>query len=154
MSKFKSLHLVEELAEKLISETDCEFVDCDLKKIQGNLTLTIYINKMGGVSLDDCEKISKLLDQPLDELDVTNGEGYYLNVSSPGLDRPLLKDNDFKRNLNNEIVVKLYKAVNGTKEYVGTLLSYSETAFTILVNDEKMEFQKQAVAKATPVIKF
>lgn len=154
MSKFKSLSLVEDLASKLIAQTDCEFVDCDLKKIAGSLTLIIYIDKKGGVSLEDCEVVSKLLDEPLDELDVTNGASYNLNVSSPGLDRPLTKPIDFERNLQQEIVVKLFAARDGKKEFVGTLTAYSETGFDLVVDNQKIEFKFSEVAKATPNIKF
>lgn len=154
MSKYKSLVLVESKIAPIIEDLGYYFVDADLKKVYGQLTLTIYIDKTGGITLEDCENVSNAIDEPMDELDITNGESYNLNVSSPGLDRPLIKDIDFKRNIDNEIEVKFYKPFNGVKKLVGVLTDYSQDSFTILVDGEKQEINKKLVALATPVIKF
>lgn len=151
----KVVKLVEEIAIPIIEELNLIYVDCDLKKTHGNLTLTIYIDKENGVTLQDCELVSKALDEPLENVDVSRGEPYNLNVSSPGLDRPLTKKVDFKRNLNKEIEVKFYSPfTNGKKVIAGTLISYNTESFTILSDDNEITINKNLVALATPIIKF
>lgn len=151
----KVIKLVEEIAIPLIEELNLSYVDCDFKKVYGNLTLTVYIDKEGGVTLDDCEKVSKALDEPLDNVDISHGEPYHLNVSSPGLDRPLVKEVDYKRNLNNEIEVKFYKPfTNGKKSISGILTSYSADSFTLLFENNEITINKNLVAIATPIIRF
>ncbi len=150
-----NLDKVEKLVTPIVETLGLQFVDCDLKKERGNLTLTIYIDKPSGITLSDCEAVSKAIDEPLDELDVTHGESYNLNVSSPGLDRPLKKEIDFKRNLNKEVLVKFYKTnENGKKQMEGTLTAYTTDNFTILVQNEPIVIEKKLVAIITPVIKF
>lgn len=154
MSKFKSLSLIEQNIAPIIENLGYIFVDADLKKVSGRLTLTIYIDKPNGITLNDCELVSKAIDDKIDELDITNGQSFNLNVSSPGLDRPLLKEVDFKRNLNKEIEVKFFKPFNGNKKLVGVLTNYSQDDFEILVNNQTYKIDKKLVAIATPVIKF
>ncbi|MEG2159294.1 MAG: ribosome maturation factor RimP, partial [Clostridia bacterium] len=101
------------------------------KKFDG-MNLTIFIDKVGGVNIDDCERFHRSIDEPLDSLDPTNGATYTLNVSSPGLDRPLKTMKDFKRNMLCKIKVKLFaQDERKKKEYVGILNWYDEESFSI-----------------------
>ncbi len=104
--------------------------EIEYQKEQGNWVLTLYIDAPAGVTLDDCERVSRAVDPILDEADPIP-EAYYLSVSSIGIDRPLKKDKDFARNVGNKVDVKLYAAVNRKKEFTGTLLSFDGEAFTI-----------------------
>lgn len=122
------------------------------KKFNG-MNLTIVIDKDGGVTIDDCEKLHRAIDAPLDELDPIDCS-YTLNVSSPGLDRPLKTERDFKRNLQGKITVKLYKPLNGKKNYEGVLTAYDENTFTILNKNGEFTFDKKDVALIVPVIEF
>lgn len=152
----KTLSIIEEAVAPIINNLGLTFVDCDFKKLYGNLNLTVYIDKDGGITLEDCEMVSKAIDQTLEDLDPTNGEAYNLNVSSPGLDRPLTKEIDFKRNLQKEITVKFYNSheVHG-KTVTGTLKSYTPTSFVItLPSGDDIEILKTTAANVTPVIKF
>ena len=123
------------------------------KKYDG-MNLTVVIDKDGGVTIDDCEKLHRAIDAPLDELDPID-TAYILNVSSPGIDRPLKTERDFCRNLNQKISVKLYKPLNGKKTYEGVLRVYDENTFTIELKDGKqILFNKKDTAKVEPIIEF
>ena len=105
---------VRQLVEPFAGQFGLEVVEVVYEKKYDGMNLTIFIDKDGGVSIDDCEKLHRAIDEPLDELDPIS-ESYTLNVSSLGIDRPLKTDRDFKRNLNKKISVKLYKAIDGKK---------------------------------------
>lgn len=123
------------------------------KKYDG-MNLTVVIDKDGGVTIDDCEKLHRAIDAPLDELDPID-TAYILNVSSPGIDRPLKTERDFRRNLNQKISVKLYKPLNGKKTYEGVLRVYDENTFSIELKDGKqILFNKKDTAKVEPIIEF
>ena len=100
-----------------------ELDEVEYQKEHGNWVLTLYIDAPDGVSLDDCERVSRAVD-PIPD-------AYYLSVSSIGIDRPLRKDKDFARNVGNKLDVKLYAPVNKKKEFVGTLVSFDADSFTI-----------------------
>ena len=123
------------------------------KKFDG-MNLTIVIDKEGGVTIDDCEKLHRAIDQPLDELDPID-TSYILNVSSPGIDRPLKTERDYRRNLNQKIAVKLYTPLDNKKSYEGVLIAFDEETFTVeLKNGKQITFNKKDTAKVEPVIEF
>lgn len=123
------------------------------KKFDG-MNLTVVIDKDGGVTIDDCEKMHRAIDEPLDELDPIDCS-YILNVSSPGLDRPLKLERDYKRNLYKKILVKLYKPLDNKKSYEGILINYDDDTFEIkLHNNEIIKFNKKDTAKVEPIIEF
>lgn len=124
------------------------------KKFDG-MNLTVVIDKdEGSVSIEDCEKLHRAIDGPLDELDPID-VSYTLNVSSPGIDRPLKTERDFKRNLNQKISVKLYAPQNGKKVFEGTLTEYDAETFTIVTDKNKqIKFIKKDTAKIEPIIEF
>lgn len=89
-----------------------------------------YIDKEGGIAVDDCEVISRILSDWLDQTDFIE-ESYILEVSSPGLGRPLKKERDFERSLGEEVEIRLYKALNKQKEFTGILKAYDKETVTI-----------------------
>jgi ribosome maturation factor RimP len=101
----------------------CELVDVEIKKLYGSLNLTVVIFKKSGVSLDDCEIVHKAIDPILDEINPTGEEAYVLNVSSMGLDRPLVTADDFRRRNGEEIQISLFAPIEKTKTHIGTLIS-------------------------------
>ena len=117
---------VEEFLEPIILELGYELVEVEYAKKQNGMNLTVYIDSKQGITLSDCEKVHKTIDEPLDELDPTNNAPYTLNVSSCGLDRPLKNDKDYNRNIGEEIEISLYSKVNGKKSFVGKLESFDE----------------------------
>lgn len=135
----------EELVMPLIIQNSFELVDVEYVKEGSNWYLRVYIDKPGGINVDDCEVISRALGDLLDEKDFIE-EAYILEVSSPGLGRPLKKDKDFERSLGEEIEIKLYRMKNGTKDYKGLLKSYNKEEIVIECDEEEIVFDRSEVA--------
>lgn len=125
-----------ELVTPIIEENNCELVDVEYVKEGADYYLRVYADKDGGITIDDCVLISRALEVKLDETDRIE-TAYILEVSSPGLTRPLKKDKDFKRSIGKLVELKTYKQINGSKELTGILSSYSED--TITITDEEDE---------------
>lgn len=122
-----------------------ELVDVEFVKEGSNQYLRAYIDKPGGITIDDCEVVSRALSDKLDEQDYI-AEAYILEVSSPGLGRPLKKEKDYARSIGKEIEIKTYKAINQEKEFVGTLKAYDKDTVTIIINEEETVFAKSDIA--------
>lgn len=143
---------VESLIEPIISNLGYELVEVEYKKKYNAMNLYVYIDKDGGVTLDDCEIVHKAIDTPLDELDPTEGQSYILSVSSPGIDRPLKQERDFKRNLGKLIEISLYAADNGNKSYQGTLTSWDNDSVTITIDNNTKSINKNRISIIRPII--
>ena len=126
----------EALVMPLIEENGFELVDVEYVKEAGNYYLRVYIDKEGGITVDDCEVISRALGDKLDADDFID-DSYILEVSSPGLGRPLKKEKDFLRSIGKEIEIKLYGAINHQKDFEGILKSYTEDTVTIEIGEEE-----------------
>ena len=130
----------EEILEPIMKENDFELVDVEYVKEAGNWYLRAYIDKEGGITLDDCELVNRAWSDIMDEQDFIP-DAYILEVSSPGLGRQLKKDKDFKRSIDEEVDVKFYKAVkipnprNGkemsVKQITGILKGFDEKTITL-----------------------
>lgn len=120
----------EELLLPIVSKHNYELVDVEYVKEGANWFLRAFLDKEGGFTVNDCELVSRELSDLLDEHDFIE-ESYILEVSSPGLGRTLKKEKDFQRSLGEEVELKLYKAVDGQKEFLGILKDFSETTITI-----------------------
>lgn len=118
----------------LLEKYQFELVDVEYVKEAGNWYLRAYIDKEGGITVDDCEVISRLLSDWLDKEDFIE-DSYIMEVSSPGLGRPLKKDKDFERSLGDEVELRLFKARNKQKEFTGVLKSYDKEQVTIELED-------------------
>ena len=118
----------------LLEEHQFELVDVEYVKEAGNWYLRAYIDKEGGITVDDCEVISRRLSDWLDKEDFID-DSYIMEVSSPGLGRPLKKDKDFERSLGDEVELRLFKARNKQKEFTGVLKSYEKEIVTIELED-------------------
>ena len=123
-----------ELVTPIIDRGGFELVDVEYVKEGADYYLRVYADKEGGINIDDCVFISRELEARLDEADKLK-EAYILEVSSPGLTRPLKKEKDFKRSIGKLVDVKLYSAIDGIKELSGVLNAYTDTTIT-LINDE------------------
>ncbi len=136
----------EELLLPIIESNNFELVDVEFIKEGSNWYLRAYIDKEGGITVDDCELVSRALSDLLDEKDFIN-EAYILEVSSPGLGRPLKKDKDFARSIGEEVEIKLFKAVNKQKDFTGYLKAYDKETVTIEDEEEnEMVFERSAIA--------
>lgn len=118
----------------LMEQYQFELVDVEYVKEAGSWYLRAYIDKEGGITVDDCEVISRILGDWLDKEDFIQ-ESYILEVSSPGLGRPLRKDKDFQRSLGDEVEVKLYRPLNKSKDYSGILKAFDKDTVTIEMED-------------------
>lgn len=135
----------EELLQPLVDAHGFELVDVEYVKEAGNWYLRTYIDKPGGIAVDDCEVISRALSDKLDEEDYIE-DSYILEVSSPGLGRPLKKDKDFQRSIGKEIEVRTFRAIDKQKEFTGILKEFNKDSFTIVIEDNEMTFQRSETA--------
>ena len=145
---------IEKIANPIADELGFELVDIEFIKENSQYFLRVYIDKLGGIGLDDCQKMSQSLGEILDKEDPIS-VSYYLEVSSPGLDRPLKTDKDLKRNLNKEITVKLYEAIDGKKNFEGILESLNEEYIYLRIDENKvMDILKSKISLIRLVVKF
>ena len=125
----------EQLIQPLIDANNFELVDVEFVKEGSDWYLRVYIDKDGGITVDDCELISRAFNEILDREDYIS-EQYIFEVSSPGLMRPLKKEKDYKRSIGKLIDIKLYKPVDKCKEFTGVLDSYDKDTVTIKMDDD------------------
>ncbi|MDN9830744.1 ribosome maturation factor RimP [Clostridioides difficile] len=145
---------IEEIVTKITDEHGFEMVDVEYVKEAGEYYLRVYIDKEEGISLNECELVSRELSPILDEKDPIK-ENYFLEVSSPGLDRALKKDRDFVRYQGRDVDLKLYKPLNGCKQFEGELVGLTEdNNIKIISNGKEMEFNRKDVAIVRLAIKF
>lgn len=166
MAKKKITEIVEEITADFLGQNGLELYNSEFVKEGKDWFLRVYIDKLPKegadgnveeeyVSTDDCESVSRFLSAELDRLDPIE-QNYYLEVSSPGLDRALLKEKDFIRFCGHMVDISLYKAVNGKKAYQGTLKGLTDDN-KIVITDEKgeeIEFPREQVAKARLAVIF
>ena len=143
----------EELLQPLVDAHGFELVDVEYVKEAGNWYLRAYIDKPGGIAVDDCEVISRALSDKLDEEDYIE-DSYILEVSSPGLGRPLKKDKDFQRSIGKEIEVRTFRAIDKQKEFCGVLDAYDENSVTINEDGVLRTFEKKDIALIRLAIEF
>lgn len=146
--------ICEEKVTPVIENLGYEVVEIEYAKKSDGMNLTFYIDKDEGVNIEDCELVSRTIDPLLEELNPTDNAPYILSVSSPGIDRPLKTDRDFKRNLGKEISITLFAKVDGKKVFEGLLDSYDDESVTILIKDKQIKLEKSKIAHIVPVIKF
>lgn len=127
--------VVAALVQDKIAQMGFELDEVEYVKEYGNMVLTVYIDSPSGITVDDCEAVSRAIEPILDEKDPIS-EAYYLSVSSIGLDRPIKKDKDFQRNMGNKLEIKLYAPINKKKELVGTLKAFDENTFTVEIEKQ------------------
>lgn len=125
----------EQLIQPLIDANNFELVDVEFVKEGSDWYLRVYIDKDGGITVDDCELVSRAFNEILDREDYIS-EQYIFEVSSPGLMRPLKKEKDYKRSVGKLIDIKLYKPVDKCKEFTGVLDSYDKDTVTIKMDDD------------------
>lgn len=136
----------EELMTPIIERMNFELVDVEYVKEGGTWYLRAYIDKEGGITVNDCEAVAREMNDILDREDYIE-DSYVFEVSSPGLGRPLKKEKDYIRSMGKEIEIRTYRAINREKEFYGILSAYDDTTVTIEVEEgEKMTFEKSDIA--------
>ena len=145
---------IEELVQPIVDARNIEIVDIEYVKEAGQFYLRIYLEKEGGITLDDCAEVSRELNPILDEKDPIK-DNYFLEVSSPGLDRPLKKEKDFIRYAGYDVEIKLYKPLNGTKQLEGELIGLTEDKkIKVVIDNNEVEFDKKDIALIKLAVKF
>lgn len=136
----------EALLLPIIEANNFELVDVEYVKEGSNWYLRAYIDKEGGISVDDCEVVSRAFSDKLDEEDFID-DAYIMEVSSPGLGRPLKKEKDYVRSMGKELEIRTYRAIDKKKEFYGILTSYDEKTVTIETEDgSELTLEKADIA--------
>lgn len=133
------------LVMPILDEGGYELWDVEYVKEGADFYLRVYADKEGGINIDDCVLISRALDKKLDEEDFIK-DAYILEVSSPGLTRPLRKERDFERCIGRMIDVHFYKAVDGMKETEGELKAFTEKTITVGYEDGDVEYERENIS--------
>ena len=149
----KVTDLVASLAQPVVEAHGCELWDVEYVREGSDYFLRIYLDKEGGVDINDCEKISRAMDPILDEKDPIEGS-YHFEVCSAGLERTLKRPSDFERFLGSAITVKLYRPRNGLKEIPCVLEAYDNGKLTVTAGKETITFEKSEVALVRLRVEF
>ena len=149
--------MTESFLQPILNEKHLELVDIEYVKEGSNWFLRVYIDKDGGVDITECGEVSEQLSERLDEADPIK-EAYFLEVSSPGVERPLKTKADFEKNLNKNVLVKLYEPIDGEKTYEGILKSINYDVINIEYNiktrKKQVEIPFEKIAKARLAVTF
>ena len=140
-------------AQPLVEAQGCSLWDVEYVKEGGEWFLRLYIDKEGGVDIDDCEAVSHAVDPVLDEKDPI-AESYRFEVCSAGLERPLKRPSDFERFMGAPVLVKLFRPVGGQKEFAGMLTGYEDGDVTVRIADSEHTFRKADVALVRLRVEF
>ena len=141
----KITDIIEKLARPIVEELGCELWDVEFVREAGTNYLRVYVDKEGGVSISDCEAISRKLDPILDEEDPI-AESYTFEVSSAGAERALKRPSDFERFIGSYVAVRLYSPKNGKKEHLGHLKEYDNGAVVVDIAGEPVRFEKNEIS--------
>lgn len=149
----KVTDLVASLAKPVVEQFGCELWDVEYVREGSEYFLRLYLDKEGGVDIDDCEAVSRAFDPILDEKDPIQGS-YHFEVCSAGLERVLKRPSDFQRFLGSPITVKLYRPRNGLKEIPCVLRGYEDGRLTVEAGKETITFEKSEVAQVRLRVEF
>lgn len=151
--KTKSIEELKQLLVSIAEPMNIEVVDVEFR-MSKNPSLTVFIDTEDGVDLDTCEKYHNAIDAPLDEFDFTLGASYTLNVSSPGLDRPLMTARDFEKHLGEDVEIRFYAPEKGKKYFEGTLVGYDDNNVVVLIDGKEQKITLSKIAKMNVAVKF
>ena len=149
----KVTDIVTEFSKPIVEEKGCSLWDVEYVREGSERYLRVYIDKEGGIDIDDCERIHRALDPILDEADPI-AESYHFEVCSAGLERALKRPSDFMQFMGSPITVKLYRPRNGMKEIPGVLKAYEEGRVTVEAGKETITFEKSEVALVRLRVEF
>lgn len=150
----KVVQICEQKINPIITELGYEVVEVEYAKMSNGMNLTFFIDSPNGITIDDCEKVNDAITDVLDEINPTNDESYTLNVSSPGLDRPIKNYNDFLRNKGKLVEISLYTQVDKKKNYQGLLEDFTNENVCLIIDNKPKTFERKNVSKISPVIEF
>lgn len=143
----------EALLIPIVEENGFELVDVEYVKEAGTWYLRGYLDKEGGITVNDCEAVSRAFSEKLDELDFIE-DSYIMEISSPGLDRPLKKEKDFIRSMGKEVEIRTYRPMEKQKEFYGILKAYDSNSVTIEADGQDKTFDRKDIALIRLAIHF
>lgn len=141
------------MLEPILSEYGVELYDVEYVNEAGEWYLRAYIDKEGGVTINDCEAVSRALSDALDVDDFIE-DAYYLEVSSPGLGRTLKKDSHLLKSIGDEVELKTYKPINKQKEFLGILKAFDALTVTLEINKKEVSFNRSDIASIKLALDF
>lgn len=144
---------VRQFAEPIVRELGCSLWDVEYVREGADWFLRLYIDKEGGVDIQDCEAVSRAVDPILDEKDPIP-DSYHFEVCSAGIERALKRPSDFQQFLGSRVLAKLYRPRNGTKELIGTLTGYEDGAVTLEIGGETVTLEKAEIALVRLYVEF
>lgn len=154
MAKQSKKDFLFELLKPRVEALGYRCVDVEYGKVAKDWVLTLYIDKEGGIGLDDCEAVSRPISDFLDEADPIE-HSYIFEVSSPGLDRPFKRMEDYTNALGTVVDVYLYQSFNGEKMFVGELIAVDESSITLTLSEEEtITFKMNEISKTAPHLEF
>lgn len=151
--KINIQQVITELAKPIVEDLNYELVDVEFVKEGANWYLRIYIDKAGGIGIDDCQAVSERISDILDEKDPIE-QSYYLEVSSPGLERPLKTERDFIKYKGELVEIKVFQPIDGKKIFEGELVGLIDGKIVINQEGKTLEFEKNKVAIVKRAVKF
>lgn len=147
----------EELVMPILTEKNLELVDIEYVKEGPNLFLRVYIDKPGGIDITECGEVSELLSEELDRVDPIK-DAYFLEVSSPGVERPLKTKQDFANHIGKNVLIKLYSPIDGEKEFEGILKDFNNevavVSYKVKTRTKEVEIPFEKIAKARLAVAF
>ena len=149
----KTTEVVEQLLQPTVEALGFELCDVEFVKEYGNWVLTLYINREGGVDLDDCERVSRAVDPILDEADPI-ADPYMLEVSSPGIERELIRDSHYQWAVGETVELRLFAPLNGARALRGTLIGFDKETVTLSQNGTENTIERKNISKANTVFDF
>ena len=153
MSSANIKSTVEDMITPYLEENNFELVDVEYVKEGSSWFLRVFVDKEGGIDIEDCGRISEVLSQKLDENDPIT-DAYFLEVSSPGAERPLKKTKDFVKAVGKHVYVTTYEPIGGLKEFEGVLTSFDEQTVVVQVGKKEHAIPYEKVASARLAIVF
>ncbi len=137
----------------ILDELGFYLVDVEYVKEGSTFYLRAYIDKEGGITINDCVDVSRRMNEILDKEDYISDQ-YIFEVSSPGLDRPIKKDKDYERNIGKQVELKTFKPYDGQKEFTGILKAFTSDEVTITFEDGDFDFPRKDISMIRPAIDF
>lgn len=145
---------VSQAIKPIVDGLGCELVEVDYSKKNTGAVMTVFIDKVGGVTIEDCVAVHEAIDAPLDELDPTNNAPYTLNVSSPGLDRPIKTDSDLEKNLGQKLEANTFVKIGTKKHFEGVLVEFNAETITLEIDGKPQVIARENISKLNKYIEF
>ena len=142
------------IIKPVVEELGYVFVDLEYKKEFSGNVLALTIDSPNGITINDCEKVSRALDEPLDIHDVTDGKPYNFNVSSYGLDRAFKTDYDFNKHINKLVEIKFYAPFNNKKQMLAKLIAFDKDSIVVVEENNEIKIERKLIANICAHIEF